>query len=337
MHKLTRIAAFALLAVAVLLAISALVVGKRTPNRSTAALASQKQVLAGEHRAIVATQDLVAGAPVLANQLGHAQRPGPGPAQAPQASDFVGKIPLHAIAKGSVIDRGMFAAGLGGMLLPGERALAVPVDELAGASNRIVPGDYVDVFLSLKPDRSNEQSTPQSRLLFSRLRVLAYGNQDLQHTPPATTASPSDSSDPRAQQINSARSEDSNSQNSVQARTALLAVPVEHANALFLGAQAGKLFLALRNPGDTALADASLFPQPLPVLRARAVGEGATNAQTPENAAYSGIDLEGLSGQDSRLVQPPATRTVAVQPSHRRDTPRASGIEIIRGSGAHQR
>jgi pilus assembly protein CpaB len=333
MHKLTRIAALALLAIAILLAVSALVVGKRNSARKDAPVAGA--AVAEHHRILIATQDLPAGVAIGPDQLSEVQRPGPGSGSVLSVADAIGKVPLRTISKGSAIDPGVFATGLATMLQPGERALAVPVDELAGASNRIAPGDFVDVFLSLKPSRSAEDVAPQSRLLLSRLRVLAYGGQDLQVATAAPEAE-ADDADPRARQIGNARNEGNDGANPGAARTALLAVPVEHANALFLGAQAGKLFLALRNPADPALADASLFPQPLPVLRARARADGSADPASPENAAYSGIDLEGLAGQRTLAVDPAAPRSAPARPAARREAPRAAGIEIIRGSGARQ-
>ena len=337
MHKLTRIAALALLAVAILLAVSALVVGKRNTATGPKAPVAAGSTATGHHLVLVASQELPAGSAILPGQVSEERRPGQASAPPLTPAEVTGKIPLRTIPRGSTLSPGLFATGLATMLQPGERALAVPVDELAGASNRIVPGDFVDVFLSLKSNRSSEDVAPQSRLLLSRLRVLAYGAQDMQAPAVATTEPATEQeADPRARQISNARSEDADGASAGPARTALLAVPVEHANALFLGAQAGKLFLALRNPSDSALADASLFPQPLPVLRPRASLDPAANAASPENAAYSGIDLEGLAGQRTLAADPAPQRTASARPAPRREAPRAAGIEIIRGSGARQ-
>jgi pilus assembly protein CpaB len=71
------------------------------------------------------------------------------------------------------------------------------VDELVGAGNRILPGDFVDVFLNLRnaqPSISSPAEAAQTRLLLSRLRVLSYGQQDIApvaiEPPPAARPTP---------------------------------------------------------------------------------------------------------------------------------------------------
>ena len=143
----------------------------------------------------------------------------------------------------------------------------MPVDELVGAGNRILPGDFVDVFLNLRnaqPSVNGPGEAGQTRLLLSRLRVLSYGQQDI--APVATevsTGSDVDTrNDPRAADITGSGSSHANNTEPAQpARSAVLAVPVADANRLLLGAQQGKLFLALRNPADTGQPDLALFPQ----------------------------------------------------------------------------
>jgi pilus assembly protein CpaB len=115
----------------------------------------------------------------------------------------------------------------------------------------------------------------------------------------------------------------------------VLAVPVADANRLLLGAQQGKLFLALRNPADTGLPDLALFPQargvidPLRGLDA----EQQLALQRPENHAFAGIDGDALAGAAPRR---PAHRPAPAGPP-RRSAPRASGIEIIRGDSSAPR
>src|SRR5690606_13770507 len=159
-----------------------------------------------------------------------------------------------------------------------------------------LPGDFVDVFLNLRGAQGlgEKEQTAQTRLLLSRLRVLSYGMQDL-HPPQAQgeqQATASTDSDPRAADIRGAGSSSTGNRTEQPARSAVLAVPVADANRLLLGAQQGKLFLALRNPADTGIADPSLFPLPRPVLTpARGLDADRTAALThPENDAYAGID-----------------------------------------------
>ena len=116
------------------------------------------------------------------------------------------------------------------------------------------------------------------------------------------------------------RSSGTTSSDAPQARSAILAVPVQDAGRLLLAAHSGKLFLALRNPGDTGLADEALFAPPAPVLALRRDLDGAAEAATrPENLAYAGIDLNALAGDNNARMPAAATNTTA--PPRRRGAP----------------
>ncbi|MBA0273235.1 Flp pilus assembly protein CpaB [Stenotrophomonas maltophilia] len=342
MLKLTRIAAVALIGLAVLLALIALMIGRKPAAPATVAPVAHNETQA--ITVVEAVARLPAGEPISANGLRLAQRTAPVPGAATSIAAVTGKVPVQDIAEGSVINGSALAQGFSLQLRPGERALAVPVDELVGAGNRILPGDFVDVFLNLRnaqPSINSPGEAAQTRLLLSRLRVLSYGQQDIV---PLATETISDSeadtrNDPRAADITGSGSTHSSSNEAPQpARSAVLAVPVADANRLLLGAQQGKLFLALRNPADTGLPDLALFPQsrgvidPLRGLDA----EQQLALQRPENHAFAGIDSDALAGRGS--APPRSTPDAPARaPASRRSAPRASGIEIIRGDSSASR
>lgn len=344
MLKLTRIAAIALIALAVLLALIAFVIGRR-PAPSVESAAPVVQADAQAITVVEAIARLPAGEPITANGVRLARRSAAVPGAVADLAAVVGKVPVQDIAEGSTISDAVLAQGFSLQLRPGERALAVPVDELVGAGNRILPGDFVDVFLNLRSEPASYNAAPdaaQTRLLLSRLRVLSYGQQDIAPNAGSTNASAdtSNRADPRAADITSnASSAGGSSGDAAQpARSAVLAVPVADANRLLLGAQQGKLYLALRNPADAGQPDLALFPQargvidPLRGLDA----EQQLALQRPENHAFAGIDGDALAGRSSARA-----RTVndapAQPPAARRSAPRASGIEIIRGDGSAPR
>lgn len=342
MLKLTRIAAVALIGLAVLLALIAFMIGRKPATPATVAPVAHNETQA--ITVVEAVARLPAGEPISANGLRLAQRTAPVPGAATSIAAVTGKVPVQDIAEGSVINGSALAQGFSLQLRPGERALAVPVDELVGAGNRILPGDFVDVFLNLRnaqPSINSPGEAAQTRLLLSRLRVLSYGQQDIV---PLATETISDSeadtrNDPRAADITGSGSTHSSSNEAPQpARSAVLAVPVADANRLLLGAQQGKLFLALRNPADTGLPDLALFPQsrgvidPLRGLDA----EQQLALQRPENHAFAGIDSDALAGRGS--APPRSTPDAPARaPASRRSAPRASGIEIIRGDSSASR
>lgn len=339
MPKAIRITAIILLALGLLMGVLAISgLGRRAEPLPTA---SQAPAVTGQAKraVVIATAALPAGQPIVASDLSNADLAvGPGEGFS-NISDVVGRVPAHTIAAGAMVSPAQLLQGIAAGLQPGERALAVPVDELAGVSNRVQPGDFVDVFMSLQdPDStSSGRANPQARLLLSRLRVLGYGENDVARQAAnsntedtETTVQPAPGS--RAETIAARDSGSSANASGVQARSAILAVPVQDAGRLLLAAHSGKLFLALRNPGDTALADSALFVAPAPVLALRRgldadVSEAATR---PENQAYAGISLSALAGDNNArpttTSPPPPTRSRAVRPATRQ------GIEIIRGN-----
>jgi len=336
MLKLTRIAAILLIGLAVILAIVAFGVSRRASHvpPGTPATASARAQPA-TWPVVEAVAALPAGRPITADDLrvsGHPQRP---VGAYTSINALIGAVPTQDIPAGTQIQTAQIAQGFSLRLNPGERALAVPVDELVAAGNRIQPGDFVDVFLNLRASGGlRDEGDAQTRLLLSRLRVLSYGAHDIQ----SVAVEPADGSEPpsadsRAQDITGGNPSSSSSRSdgtTAPARSAVLAVPVAEANRLLLGAQQGKLFLALRNPADIGLPDQALFPTPNRVLspRRELSAEERLALQRPENDAYAGIDSDALAGRgrSSAAVLPVPGSTP------RRAAARADrGIEIIRG------
>lgn len=340
MLRFTRIAAIGLIALAVLLALTAFVVSRRAASATPAIAspASSTATVARPELVVETSGRLTAGIPISPDQVRLAARTEPPQGAYRDIGSVLGLVPTRDVAEATVLEQGLLAQGFSLQLRAGERALAVPVDELAAAGNRILPGDFVDVFLNLKGRQmQGDGEHAQTRLLLSRLRVLSYGAHDLQPSQAQADSGTSKGmdTDPRAADIRGGSTTSTASGRDVPeqpARSAVLAVPVADANRLLLGAQQGKLFLALRNPADTGIADPSLFPQPRPVLAAaRGLDETRTAAlMLPENDAFAGIDGDALAGRSSVGAKP-----AQAAPAPRRAAPARApaGIEIIRGSG----
>lgn len=330
MQKITRIAAVLLIALAVVLAIVAFSLGRRAMKPASepvaASPASEPEAAPRTVIAIVtAATALPAGQPIPPSALRLAGDPQPPPGSYTSTDAVVGDIPLVDIPTGATITAGLLAHGVALALKPGERALALPVDELTAAGNRILPGDYVDVFLSLKPapaaGNNNAKEFTQTRLLLSRLRVLAYGSQDLPSTPSAVNKSAATTANDKP------LVKSDNATTPPPPRTAVLAVPVDEVDRLLLGTQDGKLSLALRHPDDSGRPDDGLFPQPRDVLSplTSLSAEQRQQLEAPENRAYAGINGNGLAGQAATTARPAAPRHAST----------SQGIEIIRGTQAH--
>lgn len=321
MNKFMRLFALLLVAVAIVLVVLAFKYGgheatPRTVTSAPPAHESSATVRKVTYPLVTAANTLEPGAPISADELKVEERPQRVAGSFASVDAVVGKIPAVRIAGGTVLTQRLMLDDLSLKLLPGERAMAVPVTETSGAGNHIHPGDYVDVFFSLKPATGQDSwEDTQARLLLPRLRVLAYGSRMLPE--PAHAAS-----------SKSKKADDAS--RTFRASAAVLAVPVDKVNRLLLAEHNGKLSLLLRNPQDQGLPDTKLFPQPGPVLIAKAEGKRDAAANDPagdpdnaDNHAYAGIRLGDFASGN------PAPKRRA--PSHHR-APAQHRVDVIRGT-----
>ncbi|WP_220084111.1 SAF domain-containing protein, partial [Stenotrophomonas maltophilia] len=109
MLKLTRIAAVALIGLAVLLAVIALMIGRKQAAPATVAPVAQSEAQA--ITVVEAVARLPAGEPISANGVRLAQRTTPVAGAATSISAVVGKVPVQDIAEGTAISSGALAQG----------------------------------------------------------------------------------------------------------------------------------------------------------------------------------------------------------------------------------
>ncbi|UXU89288.1 Flp pilus assembly protein CpaB [Burkholderia sp. S-53] len=298
-NNLTKIIAGLLIAIAVLLGIYAWMLGRSTPNP----VPTQQTVAASPVPVVVATRVLSAGQPIAADAL-KLQPTTPVPTGAfADPSALVGRVPAADIPASSPVVAGALVSGLAEDVQPGERAVAVRVDETNAVGNRLRPGNFVDVFLNLKREGGTmldgEVSQTQARLLLSKVRVLSFGDA----TPDR----------------DSGNNNTGNNGQASGARIAVLAVPTAQVDALTLGEASGRLTFALRNPRDDELA-------------MQTVAVRTDNKLSPSAIAAAGVSLQQLSGTPRTPVAnvnvPPLPSRLppAVRPSGS-----GGGIEVIRG------
>jgi|GEM_PF-118753 len=153
----------------------------------------------------------------------------------------VGRSAWRPLAAGTWLSESNFESGgtLARMIRPGERALAVGIDEVIGAGGQLSPGDYVDVLLFLPEDVSNPDRSAQ--VVVSAVRVLSIG-EELGPTLDGNAAR-NISDDERLKQ----------EQRKPTARQAVLAVPEPLLSRLMLAAQSGTLRLAVRSADEKNL------------------------------------------------------------------------------------
>jgi pilus assembly protein CpaB len=302
MSRITKTIAIVLVVLAVLMAGLAWKMG--TQSRSPRVVVSEKTApKAKAYTAVAAAKKLEKGKAILAADLKTIDMPQQVPGSYPKIDEVVGKVPMFDIAAESVVMEGSMVNGLALKLKDGERALAIPVDEVVSVGNKLEAGDYVDVFVALKESTAADKG--QARLLSSRRQVLAYGGNVVG--------------------VNSNKNADSRQQSS--ARTAVLSVPMDQVNAFLLATQNGKLMLALRSPADTAVADGKLFIQPDRVLRERSglSADEKLALNSADNQAYSGVDLSSWATGKAKGHVAPAPQKTAAAPSSRT-------VEVIKGT-----
>jgi pilus assembly protein CpaB len=307
MPNLTKILAGVLIAVAVVLGLFAWTLARRpAPVPVAAAVHASFPV-------VVASRALPAGKAIAVEDLRVQSLPINPIGAFTEPSQLAGRVPSAEIGADSPVLEAQLASGLAERVAPGERALAVRVDEGNAVGNRLRPGNFVDVFFTLKRDGSGgsdaEISRTQARLLMSKVRVLAFGN--------ASTTSDS-GGDPNG-----------------MVRTAVLAVPVADVDRLTLAESSGRLIFALRNPKDAEVVDQGMLPVYPGVLKTAAHAGAAEPLQDSTRAA-AGVALDALSGSNGGAVAKPslprlpmaAPRVVANANSGN------GGIEVIRGGRA---
>nr|WP_175802121.1 Flp pilus assembly protein CpaB [Burkholderia anthina] len=300
-NNLTKIIAGLLIAIAVLLGIYAWMLGRSAPHPAPAL----QTVAVNPVPVVFATRTLPVGQPIAADAL-KVQPTAPAPAGAfADPAELIGRVPARDIPASAPVVSDALVSGLAEDIQPGERAIAVRVDETNAVGNRLRPGNFVDVFVNLKREggtmMDGEVSQTQARLLMSKVRVLSFGDATPEH--------------------DSGNNTNGNNGQPSNVRIAVLAVPTAQVDALTLGESSGRLTLALRNPRDDELA-------------VQTVAVRTDNKLSPSALAATGVSLQQLSGTPRTAV---ANVNVPPLPSRLPPAVRSGGgggggsIEVIRG------
>ena len=301
--NVTKIVAIALIALAAMLAFYAWTLARRpVPSVPTAkALAAQNS-----YPIVVATHVLPAGVAIANDDVRVVMLPVRPSGAFADPSLVARRVPLSDIGANVPVVEAQLSSGFAEQVAPGERAVAIRVDEASAVGNRVRPGNFVDVFFTLKRDAVGvgpdaEVARSQTRLLLSRVRVLAFGG----------TASGAGNP----------------SQFGTLARTAVLAVPTADVDRLALADSAGHILLALRNPRDEDVVEPVAHALSSGALQASARSTDASSSAASMQAA-AGISLSELAGG---LGSAPAA---AVARRHLGRTYAGPGIEVIRAGHA---
>ncbi|MFM0519748.1 MULTISPECIES: Flp pilus assembly protein CpaB [Caballeronia] len=304
MAHLTRTFAILLFGLALILGIFAVMLARepapapehdRAPAHASAMATPQRLV-----PVVVAARDLPAGKAIDADALTVRMQAESSPGAFGDSAALVGRVPLSAVQKGAPLTADVLSSGLADVVVAGERAVAVRIDETNAVGNYVRPGDYVDVFFTLKREGGAangdaEIAATQARLLLSKVRVLSMGD--------ASLGSGETKGKSAAQ---------------VSPRTAVLAVRTADIDALTLAESAGRLVLALRNATD----DEAPAPPAFAPLHASARPDSAADR------AAAGISLGTLAG--ARVAARAVDKPRSARP------PASDEVEVIRGGRAER-
>lgn len=315
MSNFTKIAAIMLVLFAVLLGLLAYRIARApAPNPAAAQVSRNDATPQPTHPVIVAAKAIAPGQTLTAAMLSTVKWPVMPSSAFSSDQPLIGKVVKVSLKAGDPVMRNMLVRGLATYLQDGERAITIPVSNMTGVTHAVTPGDMVDVFFTLKHD--NEVTDSQTRLLLSRVRVLAYGEESVDG--------------PLGASARAARE-----RRAVSPQTAVLAVPLARVNDLLLAVRRGTLQLALRSPKDDAMPDVALFPVPKPVLKGRdgLTPEQAQQLSQPENKAYAGASLPQLAASDTvDPVDAPAASATPGRPAAHSGQGRT--VQIIRADKA---
>jgi len=154
--------------------------------------------------------------------------------------DLIGQVLQVPVKPGTLVSQEHLQPGseIARLLKPGERAVAIAIDEVVGGGGFVQPGDIVDVLLFAQGDNRPSAS---AQIVMRALRVVGFGIQLIGPEGGPQTAEAKDGRRAERQ----------------RARTAVLAVDEKDVTRLMLASSIGTLRLAIR-PASEAIADAEL-------------------------------------------------------------------------------
>lgn len=182
---------------------------------------------------VVAKSDIRANTTITGEQLVYQQVPKDyaHPLAMRQMEDVIGAIAGDSFAAGEVIlqsrliQPGDTGKGLAYVVPEGQRALTIPINPVSGLDNMIIPGDRVDVIITMdfeKEGPNGKEQVTQTKTLLQNSLVLAVGR----------------------------RLDTTRDSNNGEASTVTLAVTPEEAQRLVMASERGTLRLLLRSPVD---------------------------------------------------------------------------------------
>lgn len=166
--------------------------------------------------------------------------------------DLLGKVLQADVPVGQLVEQQHLQPGgeIARLLRPGERAVAIAIDEVIGGGGFVQPGDSVDVLMYV-PGENRPASSAQ--IVLRALRVVGMGSQ-------VVSAQAIDPKPANGQQTAVVADQSEARDARRQARTAVLAVTEADVTRLMLANSVGILRLAIRPADETISETGSAAP-----------------------------------------------------------------------------
>lgn len=235
---------------AVVLAVGAIVIGYfgyKASEQPPKPEPAQVEIAEPKGDAVVfAARDIQAGQAITQDDLATSLVPTRPVRSYATGDSLIGRRAGTDIAKGEMVLSSHFPSHsqLALSLHPGERAVAVKVDEVIGTGGFIEPGDRVDVLLYLQADQETGKDS-SAQVVLSKVRVLAFGNS--LETPYEQTAAGEGPSGLLEKAKNGGQEDKRKKEepDGKKSKTAVLAIAEADTSTLMLAESSGKIRLAL--------------------------------------------------------------------------------------------
>lgn len=172
--KTLKLIAIGLVTLSFVLAIS----GYRLSKSPAPVASSVSPNTSPAHRVVVAARNLAPGDQIKSSDLAIVGVPFPVENAFQDTEPLLGRTVRSSVHKAEMLREIAFSGGsvLTRETEPGYRAVAVKIDETAGAGGFLLPGDRVDVFYAV---RSNNEtgSLSTAQMIVRNARILAFGSE----------------------------------------------------------------------------------------------------------------------------------------------------------------
>lgn len=177
--------------------------------------------------------------------------------------EVIGQPVQVELVAGDILELGDLQPGseVARLLKPGERAVAIPVDEIIGGGGFVQPGDTVDLLLFLRGENGAKDS---AQVVMQSLRVLGFGADII--NPDGGVETPEQKAGRKSERA--------------RARSAVLAIAEKDVTRIMLASSLGTLRMATRPAAELVAASDAAQPGPTKPNAAQPVTEPVCKPQS---------------------------------------------------------